>query len=128
MNNDTLAKYDGWHKKCRKNANRKLEVQEKSPQRIRRDELSSNQIGRKMNGEHRKIPDTNISPLSNLKPPSIHTPCPNQPSKQSKSKPILQNKIGIIIDSQLLGKPPQTKELLLLLIPNPQEAPPNKIG
>ena len=81
-----------------------------------------------MKGEHRKIPDTNISPLSNLKPPSIHTPCPTQPSKHSKSKQIIQNKIGIKIDSQLLRKPPQTKYLLLLLLPNPQEAPPNKIG
>ena len=81
-----------------------------------------------MKGEHSKIPDTNFSSLSNLKPPSIHTPCPTQSSKQSKSKPILQNKIGINIDSQLLGKTPQTKDLLLLLIPNLQEAPPNKIG
>ena len=119
-----------------------------------------------MKGEHRKIPDTNISPLSILKPPSFlhpnskknimtthhrasqisphhdpktntsisprplatHTPCPTQPSKHSKSKPILQNKIGIKIDSQLLGKPPQIKDPLLLLIPKPQEDSPNKIG
>ena len=118
-----------------------------------------------MKGVHRKIPDTNISPLSILKPPSIlhpksnrnfrtfhhrvslitphynpttntnpsprpssiHTLCPIQTSKHSKSKLILQNKIGIKIDSQLIGKPPQIKYLLLLLLPNPQEAPPNKI-
>ena len=128
MNNDTLAKYDGWQKKCRKNANRKLEVPAKSPQRICRNALSSNQIERKMKGEHRKIPDTKISPLSNLKPPSVHTPCTTQPSKRSKSKPILHNKIGIKTDSKILGKPPQTKDLLLLLLPNTQEAPPNKIG
>ena len=119
-----------------------------------------------MKGEHRKIPDTNISPLSILKPPSFlhpkskknvmtthhrasqipphynpttntspsprplatHTPCPIQTSKHSKSKPILQNKIGIKTDSQLLGKPPHIKDLLLLMLPNPQEALPKKIG
>ena len=99
-----------------------------------------------MKGVHRKIPETNISPLSILKPPSIlhpkskkdimtthhrvsqitanynpttntspspqqsaiHTPCPIQYSKQIKSKQMIQNKIEIKIDSQLLGKPPHT--------------------
>ena len=166
MNNKTLAKYDGCQKKCRNSVNKKLEVPAKYPQRICRNALSSHQIGYKMKGEHRKIPDTNISPLSIFKPPSflhansnknimtthhivsqippnydpmtntspsprplnIHTPCPIQPSKHSKSKPILQNKIGIKIDSQLIGKHPQTKDFLLILLPNPQESPPNKIG
>ena len=166
MNNETLAKYDGWQKKFCDSVNRKWEVPAKSPQWICRNALSSQQIGRKIKGVHRKISDTNISPLSTLKPqsilhpksnknirtthhrvsqipphydpttntspsprpPAIHTPCPIQPSKHSKSKPTLQNKIGIKIDSQLLSKPPQIKDLLLLLLKNPQEAPPNKIG
>ena len=118
-----------------------------------------------MKGEHRKIPDTNISPLSILKtqsflhpnsnknimtthhrasqipphydpttntspspqPPAIHTPFPIQPSKHIKSKTILQNKTVIKIDYQLLGKPPQIEYLFLLLIPDPQKSPPNKI-
>ena len=144
----------------------KWEVPDKYLRRIQRNALSSNQIGHKMKGIHRKIPDPNISPLSILKSPyilhpnsntiirttlhrvslipphydqttntslppqpsAIHTPCTIQPSKRIKSKPIIQNKIGIKINSQLLGKPPQIEDLLLLLLPDPQESPPNKIG
>ena len=166
MNNKTLAKYDGWHKKCCDSVNRKWEVPVKYPQRIRRNALSSHQIGHKMKGLHRKTPDGNIAPLSVFKPPSIlhpnsnknirtthhrvsqipphydpttntspslqlqaiHNPCPIQPSTYSKSKPILQNKMGIKIDSHILGKPQQIKNLLILLLPNTQEAPLNKKG
>ena len=166
MNNETLAKYNSWQNKCRDIATKKWEVPTKSHWRIRRNTLSSHQIGRKMKGVHRKISDTNISPLSILKFPSIlhpnyntiirttphrvsliipqhdqttntslpplpsaiHTPFPIQPSKHIKSKTILQNKTVIKIDYQLLGKPPQIEDLFLLLITDPQEAPPNKIG
>ena len=70
-------------------------------------------------------PMTNTSPSPQQS--AIHNPYPIQPSKHRKYNPIFQKKIGIKIDSQLLGKPPKVKDLLLLLLRNPQEAPPNKI-
>ena len=73
---------------------------------------------------HDQTTNTSLPP----RPSAIHTPFPIQPSKHIKSKPILQNKIGIKMDSQLLGKPPQIEDLFLLLITDPQKAPPNKIG
>ena len=68
-------------------------------------------------------PLTTLPPRPSSKLPPMPAHLPNQ-----TSIPSLQHKIGSQIDTALLGKSPTNDCLLSMLLPEPQQPPPNHYG
>ena len=75
---------------------------------------------------HTDLPSTQFSlpPRPSAKQPTIPTSIP----PTSTTTPSLQNKIGLKMDENLLGKSHPNHKFLLSLLPDPQSAPPNIYG